>query len=190
MKGLFDELATGSRASQTWVLILVAVICLPIVDLVPLHDDCLEPAIIGLIERHMVHLRKLKMIVMLRYVQVLQVIGLLGVRIDRPLSVCRLDLGLIVLDELLKLLLLSCDSFLFLSNNLSLFFLLLFDSLAFSFSFSFDLLTFSLSLSFYSLSLCFSFSFNSITFGLSFNPQPFSFFLGFLSQTLAFCFLS
>ena len=187
MERLFNDLATGPHFSQPCVLVPIPIERLLIVNLVPLYDDRFKPAIVGLIERHMVHLSELVMFVMLRYQKVLHVIGMLCVRIDGPMGVCPLNLLLIVFNEFLELLLLSCEPFLFLSNTLSLFFLLLFDSLTFSFS---DSLTFGFSFGFESLELCFSFSFKSMMFGLSFKSQTFSFGFGFLSLALCFSFLS
>jgi hypothetical protein len=210
MERLFNDLTTGPHSPQPCVLVPIPIVRLLIVNLVPLYDDRFEPAIVGLIERHMVHLSELIMFVMLRYQKVLHVIGLLGVRIDWSMGVCPLNLLLIVFNELLELLLLSCEPFLFLSNKLSLFFLLKFDSLTFrfgfeslalcsSFGFSFKFQTLSFGFRFESLTLCFSFGFKSMMFGLSFKSQTFSFGFGFKSmmfglsfksQTFSFGFLS
>jgi hypothetical protein len=108
MERLFNDLPSGPFSSQPCVLIPIAIVRLLIVDLVPLYDDRFEPAIVGLIESHMVHLSEFVMFVMLRYQKILEVIGLLGVMIDGPMGVCRLNLTLEVEDELLELLLLSC----------------------------------------------------------------------------------
>lgn len=93
---LFNELTTSTLSSQPCVLIPIAIIGLPIVDLIPLDDDCLEPAIISLIESHMVHLSEFVMIVMPRYQKALKVSGLLSVMIDRPLGLCLLNVTLIL----------------------------------------------------------------------------------------------
>ena len=71
MERLFNELTTGSLSPQPCVLIPIPIIRLLIVDLIPLYDDCFEPAIVGLIERHMVHLSEFVMFMVLRYQMIL-----------------------------------------------------------------------------------------------------------------------
>lgn len=108
MERLFNEISTGPLSPQPCVLIPIPIICLLVVDLVPLYDDRFESAIVCLIERDMVHLSEFVMFMMLRYQKVLQVISLLGVMIDGTMGVSRLKITLVVVDELLELLVLSC----------------------------------------------------------------------------------